>query len=192
MDISKLPRLSKSDAPPTPAEPDPQQPLPVAPVAHEYTRPRAEGVGVEVWFATLIGLALMLYVRSFGVYLFDLATHRPFHTGATWTEGPKEGTEVSYPELQGGTFYSDGSIFLFGFALLLSGFARAVSVTNLRGRIVLMALALVVTVLALGFNVYTASRLFGDGITPLIQILIIAFAGYIAYLQLLDLKAARA
>src|SRR2546430_1510338 len=104
MDVSKLPRLSETKPPePAPPSPDPQaqsnSPSPAPPRTVDYGSDRV-AIGAEIWFGLIIGLILMLYTAQFGKYLIATATGHQYHTGVTWTEGPNDGKEVPYPQLE--------------------------------------------------------------------------------------------
>jgi hypothetical protein len=212
MDLSKLPRLSKTeagapdegtDSPAVRADPQPVVPTPFcrqcgaplradarfcdscgAPTAIDYaSRPAASadpGVGAEAWVSALIGVILILVGRSFGGYLAATLTGQPYHTNVTWMQGPKEGQEVAYWELQGFTALSDSAIFLFGLTMVLEAVVLALVNTRFKAKVSLVTVALFVTVLVTAYNAVVALRLIASGILPITSLLAVAFGGYIA------------
>jgi hypothetical protein len=190
MDLSKLPKLSDTKA----AEQPPANAVPVerSPAPHpvDYS-PAAQSRGMvfaEVWIGLIIGLVLMLYARSFGSYLICLISRQPFHTGVNWTDGPNAGQEVAYTQLEGGTFYSDSSIFLFGFALVLGALAQSLLLTRLRARTGVAWFSLVCLLLATIYNAVAAVIMLQMGIMPLMSLLCVGIGGYILYYEWNALK----
>lgn len=143
----------------------------------------------EVWIGLIIGIVLMLYTRPFGSYLFSLVTRQPFHTGVNWTDGPNAGQEVPYTQLEGGTFYSDSSIFLFGLALVLGALAQALQLTRLPGRRAAAWFSLVCVLLATLYNVVAVVVLLQANITPLMSLLCVGIGGYIIYYEWSTMQA---
>jgi len=194
MDMSKLPRLSKTQ---TPAPPDtvaattPDAPdAPVAP-APQIQRVDPIGVGAEVWFAVIVGLILMALGRTYAQYELGRLSHHPYHTGQVWQQGPLEGQEVQYPELDasyGLPYYSDSGLFLFGLSLVIAAAARLLSVTRLSIRGALAWLALLLVLAATLYNIFVSAKLFGADITPVLSLLCVAFGGYEVFLQYRSLR----
>lgn len=180
MDLSKLPKHPPENdvQPHAPAAPQsPTAGLPVTP-----RRTVEPGIGLEIWFGAIVGLLFVLLTRQFGVYLFDRATGRPYHTDILWMQGPNEGREVPYTELEGGTFYSDSAVFLFGAALLIE--AGCLLVTRFIGALrPVVWLILLITLAAVAWNVVASVILLRDGITPVLSVLCIAIGGYMLYVQ---------
>ena len=184
MDVSKLPRLSETK-PPEPAPPHPGAPA-SQPPASAPSRPvdyrgyagaddRAV-VGAEIWFSLIIGLVLVLYTGQFGKYLIAKSTGHEYHTNVTWTSGPNEGQEVPYTQLEGGTFYSDSSIFFFGVAILIGAVAQFAGVfLRKRG---FAWFSLVFTALATLYCLIAAAMIYQTGILPLMTLLCVAFGGF--------------
>ena len=147
MDISKLPRLSKTDSPPA-AGADPAVPPPPpavgycqcgaplragarfcdscgAPAAGAAAQPivyvpRDAGVGAEVWLSAIIGAFLMLMGRSFAGWLIAKATGQPYVTGATWAPGNDLGRPADSPV---GYWELEGFVALNDSAIFLFGLA---------------------------------------------------------------------
>ena len=196
MDFSKLPKLSETKAsePAPAAATPPGETPPASPPTRkmDYRPPPYEptGVGAEVWFGAIIGLVLMLFARTFGSYLIALVAHQPFHTGVTWTAGPLDGQEVPYTQLEGGTFYSDSSIFLFGAALMIGALAQAVLASRFSRKREVAWLSLACMAAATLYNIVAIVVLLRNGVTPLMSLLCVAIGGYIVYYEWSAVKAA--
>ena len=187
MDISKLPRMSKTEglAPSTEPVPAPESSparMPV-PVAIVYQEP---GLGLEMWITVILALLFLALGRDFAKYSFSLATHQPYHTATTWQEGPRAGQEVPYPELDasfGLPFWSDSGQFFFGVAMLISAGALAIAALQWKARRAIGWLAMVVILGAMLYNGLVAAKLVGANITPLLSLLCIGLGGYEVYIQ---------
>lgn len=181
MDMSKLPRLSQTDAPPPPsaeeAAPRAAAPQPVLPY-----EPAGGGAAyaAEAWIAAIVGIIFVLLGRTFGSYLLSLIAHKPFHTGVIFTSS---GQEVPYPQLQGHTMVNDAGMFLFGLAMLLDAVVIATAKASPRLRKPLLGFALLITGLAVLFNAYVAAVFFKDGMLPLFSLLAVGIGGYSGMLQ---------
>ena len=152
------------------------------------------GVGAEVWMSAVIGIVLMLVGRSFGGYLAATLTGQTYHTNATWTAGPKEGQEVAYWELSGYTALSDSAIFLFGLAMVMEAAVLALVNTRFKAKAGLVTVALLITVLATGYNLVVALKMLTANTLPITSLLAVAFGGYVALFEwrlLHQLRAAR-
>jgi hypothetical protein len=172
MDLSKLPKLSQTP-PSATVEPPPS----ASPDIHHDEPP--ERIGADVWLSAIIGLVFLLIGRRFAFYLFSMMTGAPFHTNVNWLSGPKAGQEVAYRELEGFVFYNESAMFLFGLTLLL----EAIMLSAIHSRFAftrpLIILALLIAVLATGYNLIVALMLFSTGVLPLFSLLAVAFGGYI-------------
>jgi hypothetical protein len=190
MDMSKLPRMSNSPAPPPQPSGDP------APARAEYQSrvdpAIATAAGAEIWIAAALGVIFMIMGRTFGAYLFATLAGRPFPTGVIWQTGPNAGLEVAYPDLQGFTMLTDASIFLFGLTLVLDAIVLFASAFAAKVRQPLVLFGLTVTVLVTVFNIYVVIKLLSSDITPIISLLACAFGVYIAIYQWNLFRAARA
>lgn len=132
----------------------------------------------EIWLSVAIGVILMLIGRNFAAFSFAKLTGREFHTQVTWTAGPRAGQEVDYPELQGFTALSDSAIFLFGLAMVLEGISFAVVASGFRAKVPVVIAALIVAILATGYNLFVVIKLFGAGTVPIVSLLAVAFGVY--------------
>ncbi len=174
MDFSKLPKLSDTQGQ------TPSDPTPVIP----YQQPphRRAGVIGEIWVSLTIGIIFIYLGANFAHFATETMIHRPFHTGVNWTSGDKEGTEVSYFDLEGFTAWSEMGMFVFGLTLLFEALAKtliSIRPSNV-SRLALM-LAIPLTLLAVVLNLIACVKMFSVGITPLISGLAVAFGGWILF-----------
>jgi hypothetical protein len=192
MDMSKLPRLSQTnkDDAPEPITGGPTTAPPAPPVAQGAARERdadaydpGYSVGAEVWISIILGIVFIFMGFNFARYLGATLTGGTFHTNVNWTSGEKEGQEVGYFELQGGTAHTESGLFLFGLALVLEALALLAAHTGVPGRRAFVGFALFITLLATAYNLFVMMKLFGLGITPLISVIAVAIGGYMATYQ---------
>jgi hypothetical protein len=180
MDLSKLPKMSQTPAPP-PGEPTPQAEPPRddrADIAHVDA-----GVGGMVWVSVILGALCIWLGRRFPSYLMAKLSGKDFHTNTNWVSGPKSGQEVGYWELSGLTAWTEASIFLFGLALILEALALWVISSKIGGKKFFLSISLLVVVIATVFNLYTAVRVMGEGALPLMSGVAVAMGGYMAMYQ---------
>jgi hypothetical protein len=189
MDMSKLPRLSRSDPPPGEAGIDASGAPPALDRPGRYPDYYADSIdgfgalaGVEIWFMAIFGIVLMFIFRDFAAYVIDHLLHRPFHTNVTWTTGPNEGQEVEYTELAGMPWVSDSATFLFGLALCMDALVRLATVFASRLRVLFLPMFLVTAGVIL-WNLYAIPKLWMAGVIPLFPFLAVAFLGYAAFQQ---------
>ena len=182
MDVSKLPRLSKTESEGSDQAGPPGQTAPARPVLPlQY----GQSFGIEIWITIIVGLLFLALGRSFARYEVATMTHHPYHTGTLWQEGPLSGTEVPYPQLDasfGLPYYSDSGFFLFGAALILAALAQLLSFTRLPGKILVAWAALICVAAATAYNLFVCAKLIGADITPILSLLCVAFGGYEVYL----------
>jgi len=94
--------------------------------------------------------------------------------------GPKVGTPVSYPELQGYVMYTEASMFFFGLALLFeAAMLWVIHSPRAKFKRLMIMLALLVAFTATALNLIVALMLLTTGILPLLPLLAVAFGGYI-------------
>jgi hypothetical protein len=184
MDVSKLPRLSKSDPPPDNGTPPGEVPPAQQAERLDYARPLAPDVGFAgtIWISLIVGLLLLYMGQNFAKWGIATLRGGTYRTNVEWTAGQKAGQPVAYWELQGFTALSDAAVFLFGLAMVLEAVALLYVHSRLRGKAGVLTVALVIAVLATVFNLYVAARLFAFGL-PLLPILAVAFGGYIVMYQ---------
>jgi len=192
MDMSKLPRLSdtrrqeEEAAAAAAGTPNPA-PLATPPPQHPYAErePLDVGysVGAEVWISLILGVVFMFMGATFARFAAAKLTGKEFHTNVNWTAGEKQGQEVAYFDLQGGTAYTESGMFLFGLALVLEGISLLAAHMGAPGKRALVGFALFVTLSATVYNLFCMMKLFSAGVTPLMTVLAIAIGGYMASYQ---------
>jgi len=180
MDLSKLPKLSDTPKPPS-NEPEKES------VRPDYARADLDavdaGASAMLWVSMILGLLCMGIGRNFASYTIAKMTGHEYHTNATWAMGPQAGQEVAYWDLQGYAAFTDAGIFLFGLSMVLEGFALAMIRSKLGGKRIAISISLVIVALATLVNLYTATRLLGIGLIPLMSGLAVALGGYMAIYQ---------
>jgi hypothetical protein len=181
MDISKLPKLSKTAVP---AENPTEQPnLSPAPDQRPPTMPAgASGnIGPEIWFNAVVGLLLLFWGRQFGVYIFDRFMGREFHTGffTYWNSDQDHGPEISYPQLAGHAMLTDGGLFLFGAIVLLEAAVKALAGLGYRVPVGIAHAVLGLAIVSTVFNLFVCYKFISDGVTPIFSGLAAAFGGFI-------------
>ena len=176
MDLSKLPKLSDTPAPATPTAQEAAREH----VPDDRREDKSHSVGAEVWLSAIIGLVFLLLGRRFAQYIASVMSGKTFSTGVDWVLGPKQGTPVSYPELQGYVMYTEASMFFFGLALLFEAAMLAV-IHSPRAKFKrpMIMFALLVAFMATALNLIVSLMLFTTGVLPLFSLLAVAFGGYI-------------
>jgi len=177
MDISKLPRLSKTDEPP-PAVPEQSgegaedraaQAPPVQPLPYD---PPGNGTGVEGFLSIAIGLFLLFMYPRF----LQWASSRIFHTHFNEFQDQQTLAIVPYQTLP--EFWMDLGPTLFGIVLVLDGLV--LSFARRRG---LLLVTFAATVLVTAYNLIYVVISFGKyGFAP-ISFLAAAFGIYIGWHQ---------
>lgn len=168
MDMSKLPRMSQTPAPP-----------PLDPPQHDYrSQPpldySSSSGTAEAWISIAIGVILLLaYPYTWQWLLSLISSYKPPFLPITDTA---TGNEIPYPRSI--FFFSHLSVFSFGLVLIIDGlvlFTRRVALT--------MA-ALVLTCAVTGWNLLYVLKavMAGEGL-PIISALAVAFGVYIAIQQ---------
>ncbi|HSV15997.1 MAG TPA: hypothetical protein VLI90_17175 [Tepidisphaeraceae bacterium] len=183
MDLSKLPKLSNTQAeqPPASAPVASDDPTPTRPVEYRG-RPSINEpeLGADIWVNAIIGLLLIGMGFTFAKFLSAKLTGQPFHTNVNWTTGPNAGSEVAYFDLQGYTAWTDMGMFLFGVVLLLEAAAKTALVLR-PGAVsrAILLLALVLTAATTALNIYVCFKFLQAGSLPLLSGLAVAFGGWI-------------
>lgn len=206
MDMSKLPRLSRTEAPPPPSQQvghDPHDPPPPPPPYPDYRREDPDGLigsGVEMWMTAAIGVLFLFFGLAFAKHLFAATSPYPpiAGTGIVWSQGtPDAGKEVPpnqlaephkteyFQRIEGRKLLilGDASLLAFGCALILDALVRLLYRIGVPGRRALVGLALALTAAAVAFNLLVIAKLFAAGITPLYSFMAFAFGGLVLYLQ---------
>ena len=164
MDMSKLPRLSKSDKPADNAAPvaDPE-----VPVSERLDDTYATvSPGPEAWVSIAIGVLVLLMNRTFLMYLLGREVPTVLDT--------ERGT-ITYPESF--IFLSHLGLFAFGITLILDGILLFL---NRPGAVLF---GLVVTIATAVFNLYVVLRLYGPQGLYFSNSLAFVFAVYTAIYQ---------
>ena len=194
MDLSKLPgRPARDDASsiPDPAATPPLTAVSDASDADETSAapPPRTVVPIEHWRFSPFALVLDLLLGAWFVYLglsfaswaVDHLTGQPFHTGVNWTSGDAAGQEVPYFDLEGGTAWTNMSLFVMGVALLGDAvLLLAGTVLPPVGRSILIWLAIVVTLSAAIVNLVVCFVVFHLGVFPQYSALAVVIGLWIA------------
>src|SRR5688572_11125959 len=107
MDLSKLPRLSKTDTPPPESTPGDSYSAPTTPAGYP-ARPPPEpqytddtvGTFMDIWLSAGFGLLFVLLGLNYGRYLYTTMSGGQYSTGFVWSEGTaKAGEPVRVDEL---------------------------------------------------------------------------------------------
>lgn len=175
MDLSKLPKLSNTPAPPpeVPASSDPANP-PRPDILARYEQPVAAGRGAEAWISIGVGVILLFAFPNFTLWWIHVVFHTKPPAFLPITDA-MTGAEIPYPKSV--FFWSDLCVDLFAYALVVEGIAL---VFARRPGMVMFALA--VTAAAVLLNLYYMIRSFGEGF-PLVSAIAVVFGGYMGFYQ---------
>jgi hypothetical protein len=187
MDISKLPRLSKTEGQAPNPESSASSP-PEIPVAQRAVPPyEPVARGAEAWISIGIGLIFVFAFPRFTQW----GVHQVFHTKPP-TFLPitdSSGAEIPYP--QSVFFLSDLAVALFAYALVVDGIALL-----LWRKTAALTVAMLITAAAVALNAYYLIRSFADGSGfPIVSAIAVVFGGYMLWYQwrvLIDLRQHRA
>jgi len=168
MNLDKLPKLSQTPAPPTPAVVD------GLPFAAPHVGNARSGFTADVWIGLVIGLIFLVLGSRFGEWVFSKMTGNAHHTKVNWTAGDKAGQEVAYWDLQGFTALSDLSLLLTGVALIAAALAWWKVGRGKMGQIT-FAIATLLLIVAGLINMLVVVKL---GMGAIISLLGIAILGY--------------
>jgi hypothetical protein len=188
MDISKLPKLSKTNqaAPSNEQANETASAEPVPPVKEKviYVEHAMPG-GPEAWISLAMGLLFLLMVpttltyissKVFGTTFTPFADPtRPFPAKCDFIQYT-DGTRLYYRDMS--QFWSDLVITLFAIVLIIDGIIIASRVRNLRVAIA----AFVLTILVVAANLFYLVRTFSGGIA-LMSAVAVAYGIYIAIFQ---------
>ena len=139
----------------------------------------------------IIGLVVMLMGWGFAKWATATLLGRHYDTGATWQTGTRAGQSVVYWDLIGHQALSESALFLFGLACVLEAAAMAAGYARPGLRTATVSVALLITLLATGYNMVTCVVLFKDGITPMLSLLAVGFGGYMAFAEWAMLRSRR-
>ena len=177
MDISKLPRMSKTEGQAPSSEPVPgQDPSPAPPRAAVYMPDDLPGGrGPAAWISIGVGLIFVFAFPRFTQWWIHVLFHTNPPSFLPITDS-QTGAEIPYPKSV--FFLSDLAIAMFAYALVLDGI-----VLLIRRRAVLM-LALVVTAAAVALNLYYLIKSFADDSGfPIVSAVAVLFGGYMLWYQ---------
>ena len=173
MDVSKLPRLSKTESPPQMPSSD-LPPPPPPPISHSVA---------EAWISIGVGVFLVLYCPNTLLYVCSKLFHTHFGIFGPYDGMPGKVDYILYVD-GSKTFYRDMT--LFWSDLVISVFALALMVDGILmvcfRRLPIILLALCLTLAAtLGNLVYLVTT-YSQGLA-VISALAVLFGGYIAFGQ---------
>ena len=174
MDLSKLPKLSQTPAPPVPVGDEINPPVPDdSQATRVYERRGQESLSIaEIWISLIVGLILLMWCPTMMKYLSSLIFHTEFAPFFL-----ADGTILPYPKVYP-QFWSDLCITAFAFVLILEGVALSMA----RKRW-LVTLAFGMTVLATLLNLGFIFATFASYGAPVVSLLAVAFGVYIALYQ---------
>ena len=178
MDLSKLPRMSKTEGQAPSTEPVPTQPLsPIPARAVAYERDDLTGGrGPAAWISIGVGLIFVFAFPHFTQWGIHVLFHTKPPSFLPITDS-QTGAEIAYPKSV--FFLNDLAVALFAYALVIDGIALLLW----RWRVVLM-LALAVTAAAVALNVYYLIKSFvDDSGFPIVSAISILFGGYMLWYQ---------
>lgn len=176
MDISKLPRLSKTETPAPQAGPsEPHE----SPPTIDY-RPRTvieplSSRGPEAWISIGVGLILLFVFKNFTQWWIHVMFHTSRPSFLPITDA-NTGAEIPYPKSI--FFLNDLCIALFSYALIIEGVALL-----LARRPWVVMFAFVVTVAAVVLNLYYLVSSYSDSGFSIISAVAVVFGGYMAWYQ---------
>jgi hypothetical protein len=167
MDISKLPKLSQSEAPP---------PEPVTPVANQQitcapARPEGNSLA-EAWVSIAIGVILLLCFPR----LLQFVSSKILHTSFGYTFTDTNGSSITYGQTV--FFWSDVATTAFAVVLIVDG----ILMVRARRPAVLLAVFALTALTTLANVVYIATTYQNYGL-PIVSALAVVFGGYIAMTQ---------
>jgi hypothetical protein len=187
MDVSKLPRLSKTDQPPPPfgASPtvgdDYPHARPAAPERVVYVVQDPRPAGAEAWISGAIGALLLLFYPR----LIQWVLHKVAGTAFTWTFTDENGAPLEYPQTI--FIWGDLVVTLFAIVLLID------AVVLLWGRSrALVAGAMALTILVTAANLVYVVATFAKYNLAVMSAIAVAYGGFIAIHQWRLLKSLRA
>ena len=166
MDMSKLPRMSQSPAPPAPAADDP------LPYHEPSTPPDTNNTAAEAWISIAIGVILLFLSPRIWQYLASPGTF-----GQKWTFNDASGNPLAYPKTV--FFWGDLAITTFALVLIIEGLVLAFA-----RKPALVLIALVFTVLTVALNlVYVVAMVVQGYGLQILSALAVAFGVYIAMFE---------
>ncbi len=178
MDLSKLPKLSESPAPPpaTPAEPA----VPVQ--TREPARMSYFETGIDVLISLAVGAIFLMLGAPYGGWLIATMNGEVYDTTFTWTGGPNDGKIVELFELRGGTGWLYMGHWVLGAALAIEAFLMALAAMSPRLRKPLIVLALLLCIGGAIANVVAVVMQIKMGFNqPILSVVAVLVGGVIAF-----------
>jgi hypothetical protein len=171
MDMSKLPRMSQSPAPPPAATDDPQATGPT--LNYNSGVPDAtSSTAAEAWISIAIGIILLLISPRIWQYLFSPGTF-----DQKWTFSDASGSPLAYPKSV--FFWGDLAITAFALVLIIEGLVLAFA-----RKPAFILIAFLFTVLTVGLNLVYLVTMMSQGYgLQLLSALAVAFGVYIALFE---------
>lgn len=168
MDMSKLPKLSQTPAPPSQSDP-------ASPEQHNFVRPDYAAASApapaEAWVSIAMGVLLLLFFGRLIQYLLSPGTF-----DQKWTFSDPTGAPLAYTKTV--FFWSDVALTAFAFVLIIDG---VVLLFPRRRMLLILAFGLtVLTTLANVAYILATVQTYGP---PLISSLAVIFGIYIALQQ---------
>jgi len=165
MDMSKLPRMSQTPPPPPSQEQPPQE----NPLGYAPAYAPAGGLA-EAWISIAIGV-ILLFATTASRFIEYLTSSK-----FSWTFTDETGAPLPYRDSV--FFWGDVAMFAFAVVLIADG------LTLLARRVVLMKIAFILTLIAIGLNLLYAVHMMSRGYGfQLWSALAVAFGVYIALHQ---------
>ena len=175
MDISKLPRLSKTEDQ-APASGEPPEPAPPPVLSYTASREPAFGLGAEAWISIGIGLIFVFAFPHFTQWWIHEVFHTKLPSFLPITD-TGTGAEVPYPKSD--FFLNDLAVAMFAYALVLDGIALL-----LWRRAWVLMLALAITAAAMALNGWYLIKTFADDLGfPIVSAIALIFGGYMLWYQ---------
>jgi len=180
MDLSKLPKLSNSPAPPPETSSTAGDVTSATPRAAEHYQPAADARSsfADVWISIGIGVILLVLSPRFLQWMLSKAGVGTF----TWTFSDPQGNPLPYSKTV--FFLGDLAVFAFAIVLILDGLVSALR----RPRLLLM-MAIGLTAITVLMNAYYVVTMFSGYGPQLFSLLAVVFGIYILSMQLARLKA---
>ena len=170
MDLSKLPKLSESPAPP-PNDPADAPQLRQQQLDYRGAEDRSFGFA-EAWMSIALGVIILIISPRLLQYLMSPSTF-----SQKWTFSDANGAPLSYSQTV--YFWRDVALTAFALVLIIEGLVIAFG-----RRVGLVTFALTITVLATLINLIYVIAMIAGGYGPQIfSLLAVAFGVYITYFE---------
>lgn len=186
MDLSKLPKLSQTPAPPSnPTQAESSH----TPGGARFSMPQPafhrDDLLIDVWISGIVGLLLALFGRHFFAWLIALLSGRVYDTGLIWMEtgapNEKKGVIRYFEVNQGIDAWTDTGFAVMGAALLLEALVLLIAVRGGVVRKPLVAIAIGVGLIGLIANLVACGMLLKFDIMPTFSLLATALGGFVIF-----------